>query len=246
MKKILLCLMLSSPCLAGTITTTSTGLMTVTFSSGTVGAVGGGTTYTYTQKTDAAAGTYTVNMVLGTNVTVHSLIVVGCQILTANNTMTVTDNNTNSYTAVTGATYVNQNGGGSNRIGLWYTLNANAGATTVTCADSGHTATAVQGTAVEYTTASGGTYDTGNYNSPVSAGSPSGAATTTTVTNEFVVDYASNMGGTVTSQSGTLRSNYVNQFYSGEEDTTVATPQSYSGTFTAASGGYVMVQAAFK
>ena len=243
MKKLLVLLLLTSPVMAGTISTYGS-LMTVTLSSAAASGGGGGgsgTTYTYIQAQNNNTASYTGNLAYSPSVTAHSLLLVGCVMGLKTGSVTVSDNNGNSYTRLTGADVTV----GGSVVSYWYTANANAGATTVTCADGGGGASYVQLSIAEYGTSSGGSYDVASSATGTSATVTCGNVTTT-VTNEFVAAFGMT-GQSVTSQSGTLRINYVFNQYVGGEDGIASSPGSYGSTFTTgSSNAFGCVQGAFK
>jgi hypothetical protein len=202
-------------------------------------------TYTNIQHTSGGAYTFTDSLAFGGNVTAHSLLVVGCvaNSMTAN-TLNVSDNNSNVYST---ATIVNDSIS-ARRTGVWYVLNANAGATTITCVDTSHVAGVIQQSIHEYGSNGAGIFDVATSSTPVGAtANPAATPLTTTAANEFVFAFTSD-NGSATGQSGTLRENYVNNTWQSSEDTIVASPGSYTSTFTSVVGGspWTMIQAAFK
>jgi hypothetical protein len=241
MKKILFFFM-SLPMLAsaGTVTFSGSPLASITISTG-IPVVGAGGTYTYNQETSCNANTFTNTCAFGGgNITAHSLLIVGCVLGAPSGTMVVSDNKGNTYFPVQGSTQAVT----SQVEGMFYTLNAIAGATSVTCLDSASGATYDQVSEVEYFTPSGGTYDTGSGTTGSSSAITCGTANTS-VSNEFVAAF-SLANSAATGQSGTLRLNYVNNAYVMEQDTTVGSPSSYGSTFTQTSGNFACQQAMFK
>jgi hypothetical protein len=234
----------------GTLTigqSTQTNLGTITVS--TTPALTNGGTYTFIQQTSCNANTFTGTCAYVSNVTAHSLLIAGCVMgggWSSVNNLTISDNNSNSWVPI--ARIVNANGGGSAGVGLFYALNANFGATTITCKDSGSGAAFVQNSILEYGSSGSGAFDVFSSSSPFpSKTNPTSTAMTTTLANEFVVAYAAIMGGTASGPSGTIRVNYVNNEYVAVEDAVAATPGSYTSTLTQATPAeWVMIQAGFK
>lgn len=209
---------------------------TTTLASGSSSAA----TYTFIQQTSNNTASNSGNLAFPSNVTAHSTLIVGCAIGNATGNPSVTDTRSNTYYKVTGSTYAV----GGIYYSMWYTLDTTAGANTVTCADSG-TGTWVQISILEYGTSAGGTYDVGSQSNGTSATASCGSVTTT-ATDETVIAFGLTPG-TVTSQNGNLRVNYVNNAYVGAEDATVASPGSYSSTMTTgSSNNWSCIQGAFK
>lgn len=219
----------------------TTSYATTVPSSGTTGvATSAATTYTFIQQASNNTGAGTGNLAFPSDVTNHSTLIVGCALGNATGAPSVTDTRSNTYYKVTGSTYAV----GGIYYSMWYTLNTSAGANTVTCSDSG-SATWTQISVLEYGTSAGGTYDVGSQSSGTSDTASCGTVTTT-ATGETVIAFGLTPG-TVTSQNGNLRVNYVNNAYVGAEDATVASPGSYSSTMTTgSSNAWSCIQGAFK
>jgi hypothetical protein len=70
---------------------------------------------------------------------------------------------------------------------------------------------------------------------------------TTSFPNEFAFGFVTLLNGAATGQSGTLRENYVNNYYQATEDQVNAAAGAQTLTFTQASpSAWIMIQAAFK
>ena len=231
---------------AGTITTSFSPLGTITIASGTAAGGGGtGGTYTYIQTARSNANTYTNTLAFGAGITAHSTLIIGCTASKSGNYLAITDNNSN--TAYSTATFINST---NNTVGtgIYYTPNANAGATSVTCVDTTHTATWVQLELSEYGTTAGGTFDVAVASAPATSVTVNSSGNmSTTVNNEFVYSFVSDYGSALTSESGTLRDSYANNVYMATQDTVVSSASPYASTFTCASGSKSStLQAAFK
>jgi hypothetical protein len=240
MKKLMFISMLLLPAIshAGTITTSfANSAGSITISSNTAAA--SGQTYTYIQENACAAYTNTDACAFSGNVTAHSLLIISCFMDggALGNTLVATSNNSNSVVSA-GTTIIPGNGSGGQRAGLFYVLNANAGATTITCDDSAAGASAVQQGIIEYGTSAGGTFDVAASSSPGSAGGPGGAAVTTTVSNEFVVSCL-NPGLAPSGQSGTVRINYSNDKQQTCQDQVAAVAGNVTPVFTASTSNVI-------
>lgn len=217
---------------------------TVTFASiSTAGA------YSNIQHTSCNANTSTGNCVYGSAVTAHSLLIEGCVMGgETTNTLTVSDNNSNTWLKALPVCVIEGNGAGTRCADIFYALNANAGATTVTCHDTNNVASVIQQSIGEYGATAAAAFDVASSSSPAGTvvGS-SGGTITTSAKSEFVFAFATLLGGAVTGQSGTLRENYVNNYYQATEDTTVANVGVYSSSFTQSTPAFnIGMQAAFK
>lgn len=217
---------------------------TVTFSS-----IATAITYSNIQHTSCNANTFTDACPYGSNITAHSLLVTGCVMGgETTNTLTVSDNNTNTWVKALPVCVIEGNGAGTRCADIFYALNANAGATTVTCHDTNSTASVIQQSMGEYSATAAAAFDVASSSSPA-ATEPGAVAgnITTTAKNEFVFAFATLLGNAVTGQTGTLRENYVNNYYQATQDTTVSAPSVYQSSFTMATPEFnIGMQAAFK
>jgi hypothetical protein len=228
MKKLLLLLLLAAPASAGTRTYSGTN-MTDTWN----GQASGATTFTYVQSKSCHAETYVDACAFTTNITAGSVLIVGCTEEGVADLMTVTDNNGNIYTPAFGSAQWQAQGAGTARVNVWYTLNANAGATTVTCQDTGHTAAYIQPAIHEYLKSKTTTFDVSVSSLPITQVMGGTVNITTSLPNEFVFTFLTQTGTSVTGQTGTLRENYAFDFYLASQDQVFAVAQSNTSSFTA-------------
>lgn len=246
MKKIILGFgLVFFPVLSGAgslITTFGTGGGLITISTSSVLPAG---TFTYIQSKSCNANTFTGNCAFDTNVTAHSLLIVGCEYYQyVSNSMQVLDNNSNVWST---ATIVAPTHGGDHIVGVYYALNANAGATTVTCRDNASGATYIQQSILEYGATASAAFDSASSSSSVAALAPSAGSINTSLANEFVFAFGGHIGGSAATGSGTVRENYANNSFQAAEDKIVATAGVYTSTLTCtADNNWGMIQAAFK
>lgn len=245
MKKPLYCLLLlSASAFAGTgITYFGTGGGSVIFAP-QVMLVPGGSFPFLQAKFCSTNSSPTGNCAFDTNITAHSLLIVGCEyFLDTGNTMQVLDNNGNTWST---GTVVSSNGG-DHRVGVYYALNANAGATTITCRDNAAVASYIQQSIHEYQATASAAFDMSNSSSAMASFPPMGNPLLTTTPNEFVFAFAGKMGGLASGGSGNIRTNNADNSYQASEDTVVPVVGTYVSSFTTASdNNWVLIQASFK
>lgn len=198
----------------------------------------------------SAAGTF-ANCASTMTVTQGSVLVVDCVMGGASDTFNVSDDKSNSYTAILSPSIVSNAGG---IVNGFYAKNVPAGVTTVTCRDTSLTASWVQVIIHEYSGLDPGLpFDIASSSAPLDI-TPSTTTIvtgniTTTANNELVHAFAARINSTVLNQNGTLRENYVDNVYMTSQDKVVASAGTvYQSSWTIASGqvSFAAYQASFK
>jgi hypothetical protein len=192
----------------------------------------------FIQSASCNSNTGAVNCALPFNVTAGNTLIVGC--LGGTSLLTSTDTKGQTYTAV-GA----QIAPVSRAENVFYTLNAAAGATTITCTNTSNNG--IQAAVHEYaSTVTAGGFDVTSSSVPVASSlvtATSGNAVTTHA-NELMFDFC-DLASAPSAENGTLRQNFANNFFQASQDTIVASPSSYASTFTQSAGTFGCIEAAF-
>lgn len=200
-------------------------------------------------RSNSTNSSSTGSLAYSSNVTAGSLLIVGCVGNRAAAALTVSDSQGNVYTLINGTTTMNNSGA---PVGVWYAKNANAGATTVTCADSNAQCTWIQMAIHEYSGAAVtiDPFDVVSTSAPTTTYSTknmlSGNATTST-TLEMMFNFTGFGLGSIVNQNGTKRVDFVDNAYMASQDAIVPTASVYQSSFTGPSNNssWVSIQAAF-
>ena len=246
MKKLLALLFLSGLAHAGTITTTSTGLMTITYSSGTAAASASPLTFVQavsTATTDGGCG----STLTAITPTAGHLLVLGCATTSNYSGINPSDNVGDVWLKAGDSTGTVTTG---NYIGIWYVASAVGGATTVTAATGG--CNGVNYCVLdEYSGQAASPFDVFSSSIPTAGTGINPITTlaaTTSGTNETMFSFGFQSGGVITtSQTGTSR--YLNAGSPGwaAQDANVAAAGVYVSTWTITSPyTWMAAQAAFK
>ena len=239
MKKLLLVLLFPSFAYAGNWTLASQNLMTITYSSATASGSGGGLSpKTFVQgsvSTTSGCGAQLASI----TTTAGHLLVMGCTIPNGNTGTTFTDGTGETWNTAVQVT-------GNPGIGIYYVKSAAGGATAPLANGTGCNAVNPC-VMLEYSGNDGvSNYDVASSSVPLTTGLPyTTTAATTNFSNELMVAFLINGGGTApTGQSGTAR-NTNSTVYSQDANVTPAGP--YTSTWTTSVPyGWAAAQAAFK
>lgn len=241
MKKILFALLFSSPCLAGTITTSGT-LMQITYSSATPVAGLSPKTFVQGSTTTITGGGCTATTDAKT-ITAGDMLVLGCKVANGNSSNTVSDTQSNSWLSAVSTT-------GNPGIDIHYVKSATAGSTIVTANGVGCNGS-FSCVLLEYSGQNQSSpFDVAISSVPTATGLPiTTTAATVASANELMVSFYVDVAGSggFSGQSGTARTTTTGSgiiVYSQDANVPAG---SYTSTWTEGSPfAWSAAQAAFK
>lgn len=208
----------------------------------------------FVQSLSCTSSTASVNCTYGTNPVAGNLLIAACSSDANNgNALSISDNNTNSYSSV-GADIPWNGASGSSKANIFYVPSAHAGSTQVTCSSTLANAMVLE--IHEYSGAdTTSPFDVTSSSAATTAVQPShtqyisNTAITSTANELLFAFEMGTAGGTPsTNRSGTARVETANQYFETSEDAIFTVAGSTQSTVSRAAntGPFVMIQAAFK